>query len=126
MTGASSGFTLLEVMVALAIFAVVSLAVMKSAAMSVRQTTAIQERSLAWWLAEDAMTKLRVRPRTESNYPAPGVSRERVRMSDIEWTLETRIETTENDQVRRVEISVHPYAREGRPAATLVGFLGRY
>lgn len=116
---------MVEVMVALVIFAIVSVALVKNATTSVRQAGIIQDRTVAWWLAENRMTTFRVQPRNEENFPAVGVSRESVSQSDIDWELEVTVEATENDYVRRVDIAVY---REGRddPSAQLTGFVGRF
>ena len=63
------GFTLLEVMVALVIFALVSVALVKNATSSVRHAAIIQDRTIAWWLAENRMTNFRIQPRNEENFP---------------------------------------------------------
>ncbi len=121
----SKGFTLLEVMVALVIFAIVSVALVKNATMSVKQAGVIQDRTVAWWLAENRMTSLRIQPRTEENYPGVGITRESVSQSEVDWDLEVRIEDTENDFVRRVEIAVYKEGKD-EPSAELIGFIGRY
>ena len=120
-----SGFTLVEVMVALVVFAVVSVALVQNASVSIRQTGMIQDRTIAWWLAENEMTSLRLLEKAEENYPGTGVSREIVNIGDTAWEIETSIDSTENDYVRRIVINVHKESREDS-SAELVGFLGRY
>lgn len=119
------GFTLIEVMVALSIFAVVSVALLRNTTMSVRQAGMIQDRTIAWWLAENEMTSLRLLPRNDDNYPSAGVSREYVEVGGTSWEIETSVEATENDFVRRIVINVYKASREDSNAE-LVGFLGRY
>ncbi len=119
------GFTLVEVMVALAVFAVVSVALVRNTTQSLRQAGMIQEKTIAWWLAEDQMAGLRMLERSDTNYPSVGVSREVVETGDTSWEVETRIEATENEFVRRVVISVHKESLDVS-SAELVGFLGRY
>ena len=79
---------------ALVIFAIVSVALVKNATMSVKQTSIIQDRTVAWWLAENAMTQLRIQPRNDDNYPNPGISRDTISVSDKEWEVEATIEST--------------------------------
>lgn len=121
-----AGFTLIEVMVALAIFAVVSVTLVKSAGLSLRHAGVIEQRSTAWWLAENAMTQLRILPRTDANYPSPGRETQLVVLAGVEWEVATNIEATDNDFVRRVEVSVSRRGEEDNPAAELIGFLGRH
>lgn len=119
------GFTLLEVMVALAVFAVVAVALVGNSTSTLRQAGMIQERTVATWLAEDEMTKLRVQPRNDDTYPNPGTSRDTIEMTGIEWEVETEVEATENDFVRRVTIRVYRDSAD-EPTAEVIGFRGRY
>lgn len=119
------GFTLVEVMVALVVFAVVSVALVRNTTLSVRQAGMIQDKTIAWWLAENRMTSLRMLERSDANFPSVGVSRKVVATGDVRWEVETDIEATENEFVRRVVINV--YRESGETAsAELIGFLGRY
>ena len=119
------GFTLIEVMVALVVFSVVSVALVKNTTTSLRQSGMIEDRTIAWWLAENEMTSLRMLPRSDDSYPNSGTSREVVEINDGSWDVETTVETTENDYVRRIVISVYRENQED-PKARLIGFLGRY
>ncbi len=119
------GFTLVEVMVALVVFAVVSVALVRNTTLSVRQAGMIQDKTIAWWLAENRMTSLRMLERSDANFPSVGVSRKVVATGDVRWEVETDIEATENEFVRRVVINVYRESRE-TASAELIGFLGRY
>ena len=66
------GFTLVEVMVALAVFAIVSVALVGNSMSTLRQAGIIQDRTLATWLAEDEITKLRMQPRSQENFHGLG------------------------------------------------------
>ena len=119
------GFTLIEVMVALVVFSVVSVALVKNTTTSLRQSGMIEDRTIAWWLAENEMTGLRMLPRTDDSYPNSGTSREVVELDDTSWDVETTVEVTENEYVRRIVINVYRENQEDAKAR-LVGFLGRY
>ena len=119
------GFTLVEVLVALVVFTVTSVALVRNATSSLAQAGMIRDRTVAWWIAENTMAELRMQPRSDENYPGAGVEREYVEVMNAAWEIETRIDSTENDYVRRVTIDVF---REDatEPKASLTGFLGRY
>jgi len=122
----SSGFTLIEVMIALAIFAIVSTTLIKNATQTVSQSRIIQERSMAQWIAESEMQTLRLQPRTQENFPSQGTNLISQVMGGREWQVEVDVRTTENALVRRVEITVFDEQDLDTPLANLSGFLGRY
>ncbi len=119
------GFTLVEVMVALAVFAIVSVALVGNSMSTLRQAGIIQDRTLATWLAEDEITKLRMQPRSQESFPRPGILRQTSEIGRVEWSIEIEIEESENDDIQRVTVRVYR-ATESEPTTELVGFLGRY
>lgn len=119
------GFTLIEVMVALAIFTVVAVTLVKTATLSVRHAGLIEDRSTAWWLAENEITKLRLMERTDDNFPRVGSDRTTVDLASGSWELETQIESTENELVRRVTVLAFRSGIE-QPVVEVVSFIGRY
>ena len=122
----SSGFTLIEVMIALAIFAIVSTTLIKNATQTVSHLRIIQERSMAQWIAESEMQTLRLQPRTQENFPSQGTNLISQVMGGREWQVAVDVRTTENELVRRVEITVFDEQDLDTPLANLSGFLGRY
>ena len=122
----TAGFTLLEVMIALAVFAVVSAALVRNAAVAVRQTTIIEERSLGIWVAENQLSQMRIQARSDENYPALGTNRYAVNLADRDWEVVVKIAATENADIRRVEVAVSAAQQPDQVVADLAGFLGRY
>ena len=119
------GFTLIEVMVALSVFAIVSVALVANSTSTIRQTGIIRERTVATWLAEDQITALRMRRRSEENFPVLGTNRALLESAGVRWDIESEIESTENDYVRRVTVRVYRDSTQ-EVASELVGFLGRH
>ena len=122
----SKGFTLVEIMIALAIFAVVSAALVRNASLTVHQTGMIRERTLAWWVAENHLNEMRSAPRTEQNYPSVGRDRVSVHMADRDWELLVEVEDTENKNMRRIVISAFNENDLDAALIELSGFIGRY
>ena len=120
------GFTLVEVMIALAVFAVVSAALVKSASLTLLQTDTLRERGIAELIASNRLSEIRAAPRLDNSFPSVGVDRESVTMAGRQWELTVTTEATENEFIRRIDIEV---AREAEPdgvVAQLTGFVGRY
>lgn len=120
------GFTLVEVMIALAVFAVVSAALIKSASFSLLQTDTLRDRSIAELIARNRMNELRAAPRQDSTFPGLGVDRESVTMADREWELTVITEATENEFMRRIDVQVARKTDPDGVVAQLTGFVGRY
>ncbi|MBT2338211.1 MULTISPECIES: type II secretion system minor pseudopilin GspI [Pseudomonas] len=102
------GFTLLEVMVALAIFATVAAAVLSASQFVLKQSAGLEERLFGAWLADNQMSELRLQPA-----PAPGHLRLPQRLDRRDWTLQQRIAPARDPRLLQVEIQV---SRTGNPA----------
>ncbi len=120
------GFTLLEIMIALAVFAIASAALIKNASQSVRQAAVLEERVLAAWVAENELNALRRPLRVDDDFPAVGVERVSVTMAEREWDVVIETNSTENESVQRVEVRVFKPNDNVAVVTTLTGFVGRY
>jgi type II secretion system protein I len=93
----------------------------------VNQTFSLERRTVAHWVAENQVNRLRM---VVAEEPAPlsmGRSRERLLMAGREWVVETEIQETESPLMRRVEIRVLELSSSGDevgPLDTVVAFLG--
>ena len=132
------GFTLIEMLVALVILAVASVAIYGRSGQAVAALYSLEQRTLANWIAQDHMTKLRLRQRSlRLQAPDPseippvdsGGESEEVFTAGRLWSIQVDISETELDTMKRVEIEVSTVSEEaGRsdPILTTVGFLGQY
>ena len=113
------GFTLIEVMVALAIVAFGLIAVFGQLNQSATAVTCLRDRSFAHWVAMNRIVELRL----TGGFPAVGTRSHDVEMANQRWHYEVKISATEDDRLRRVDVTVSQADRQGRPLATAVGFL---
>lgn len=118
------GFTLLEIMVAVAVFAVVSAALVKNASQTVHQTALIQDKTIAFWIAENQMAQFRAAPREDDTFQSTGTDRFSVNMADRDWEVVVDVSATENAAMRRVDISVFREDDLDQDIARLTGFIG--
>lgn len=128
------GFTLLELMLALAVLAIVAMAVLGGGADTVRQLHGLEQRTLAHWVAENELARLRLAQRraargTEGTERSPlpvGTRRSERRLGDRVWRIVVETVRTEHPSLRRVAVRVYA-ASEGvtaAPVATLADFMG--
>ncbi len=113
------GFTLVEVMVALAIIAFGLVAVFGQLNQSATAVVRLRERTVAHWVAMNRIDELRL----AGTFPATGTRSDDVEMANQRWHYEVRVTATEDDRLRRVDVSVSLADRQQRPVATAVGFL---
>lgn len=122
MSGRARGFTLLEVLVALAVLALSAAAVMRQAEQSVRQQQTLELKSYALWLADDQLAALAI----NSPWPPLGRMQRDVSFSGRDWRITTEVQATPDPDLRRVNIGVAlADAPEGSTVATFDTFRGR-
>ena len=98
---AESGFTLLEVMIALAIFAVLAASVLSASQFVVQQSGTLQERLFTTWLADNQLNELRLQAP-----PAKGRQQQSLRFDQREWRLEQIVTQASDPRLLKVEIVV--------------------
>ncbi|KKO71961.1 type II secretion system minor pseudopilin GspI [Kerstersia gyiorum] len=113
----TSGFTLIEVLVALAIAGVALAACVRALGLSASGTQAMRERSLALLSAENRMAELRLL----NAFPGPGRQTENCPQGPLTLTCEQEIHSSNNTNFRQVTIRVRD--AEGTVLADLRGLL---
>lgn len=109
------GFTLLEVLIALAIAAVALIALGRAGSQGSGQLQAVEQTTLATWVADNLITEMRLET-------APGAGRRQgVReMSGRRWQWQMNLQPSPDPAIWRVEVTV---GNEQQPAlARLTGF----
>lgn len=96
------GFTLLEVLVAMAVISVALTAIIKTGSDTTANTAYLKQKTYAHWVAMNRMSELQA----EKDWPSVGTDSDRVEMMGQEWEwIQTTTETVEPN-LRRVEVSV--------------------
>lgn len=113
----SAGFTLLEVMVAVAVLGIALAAVIKTTSSSGANLSHLRERTLAHWVAENRLAEM------QAMGDFNGDGRGSVEMAGREWFWRVETEDTEIPSLRRVEIRVSASAAAADSLAVLSGFL---
>lgn len=105
------GFTLLEVLVALSIFAVLAVATGSAARHLLLQTGQTESRLLASWLADNHLTLLRLQPA-----PGPGQRQFEADFAQRRWVLDERRTRLPGSHLLQVDVQVRA---AGEPAVVL-------
>jgi len=115
------GFTLLEIMVALAILALSLMAALRAGAAATQNTGEIRLRQLAEWVALDRLEEHRAR----RDWLPVGMASGEALQAGQRFRWEEKIGGTPNAQFRRIEISVQTLENNdtGHALARVTGFL---
>lgn len=119
MRSSESGFTLIEVLVALAIVAVALAASVRAIGVIAQNNAALRSKSLALVAAENQMAELRL----SRIMPSPGRQVNTCRQGRMVMQCENIFTNSDNTNIRQVTVRVHP---DGLPTETLAqinGFL---
>lgn len=115
------GFTLLEVMVALTIFAGIALTLSQTESQSIDNVLYLQHKTLAAMLAENQLNEQRLK-----GLPRTGESHQQVRFAQRQWQVTQQVEKTNFPDTFRVTLSVALLEKKDNPLATLATIMGKH
>ena len=115
------GFTLLEVLIALAVLALSLGAVIKATSDYTGNQSYLRDRTLAMWVARNVLVRFQV----EGEWLSVGERKGTEEMGSQEWRWMTRISQTEEAELRRLDVEVYPVDSDDdeNPVSVLSGFL---
>jgi general secretion pathway protein I len=116
------GFTLLEILVALAVLAVTMGAVIKAVGGYTSNQAYLRDRTLATWVARNVLVEQQVK----NAWPSVGELKGSVEMGGREWRWLGTVSQTDEEELRRLDVEIRPIdAEDSQPIAVLSGFLLR-
>lgn len=116
---ARHGFTLVEVLVALAVLAIALTAIVGTMGQAIDATTTLRERSIALWVAQNRLAEHQMR----RDWPAPDTTDGDAEIGGVKWFWREEVATTPEPRIRRIEITVRRLADSQNTQARLVGYL---
>lgn len=114
-----AGFTLVEVLVALAIISIALLAALRAAGQGTNNVGELRSRLLAGWVAENLLAEHRAR----RDWLPLGIQRGSGRQGGLDFTWREEVIATPNPSFRRVDVRVFASAEEAHALAHLAGFV---
>ena len=115
----SPGFTLVEVLVALAIVSIALLAALRAAGQGTNAAGELRLRLFAGWVAENRLAEHRAR----GDWLALGIGRGTQSEGGVEFAWREEVIATPNPAFRRLDVFVSIPAEESRALARLTGFV---
>lgn len=117
------GFTLLEVLIALAVLAVSAAAVLRQTQLGVQQQAVLELKSTAMWIADDELAGLLARPQ----WPDIGRNMHKVMVRGQEWEITSDVQTTPEPTLRKIEVGVNvPDQPEGSSVVSFTAYRGQF
>ncbi len=122
-TNNQKAFTLIEVLVAMVVLAMSLLAAIKVASEVTTSAIHMQDKTLAQWVAMNKVAEMRL----QTTWPSIGRSNGNVEMANRSWHWQMEVKSTEDNDVRRLEVAVLPETEKDADAPTvlLTAFLGK-
>ena len=120
------GFTLIEVLIALAVFAAVGITLAKNTSTVVLQTNRMEERALAWSVASNVANDRFIRIEDESPIERTVRRTQEVLQANRSWFVETTLRSTDNDDLKVLTVSVSDADTPEDVLVTLNTFVGRH
>lgn len=123
----NKGFTLLEVMIALTIFALMATTLSQTAAITVDNQIHIEKKLLATWIAENKIIELR-----SVHFNNIKSSKEDIKYSERDWVINTAVAikkqlpgmpATLPLEIKSIEVSVSLKDSEDEPLQTLTAYV---
>jgi general secretion pathway protein I len=118
---AAGGFTLLEVMVALAIVAIGLIAAFNGVIQMAHSTTVLRERAQADWIAMNEISAIRI----SGEFPEVGRSDGDTEFAGRNWRWEATISETGVTDLRRIDMAVTYRERPEDVVTIVTGFVTR-
>ncbi len=118
----AKGFTLIEVLVALAVAAIGLAAVLAVVTNTARSATGVRERTFAAWIANNRIVETRL----SGTFPSVDRTSGDLDYAGLKWKWEQTVTQTDVPGIRRLEVRVRlADAPDDAYLATVTGFAGR-
>ncbi|MCB1821798.1 MAG: type II secretion system minor pseudopilin GspI [Candidatus Competibacteraceae bacterium] len=99
----ATGFTLLEVLVALAVLAIAMGAIINAATQSIASTAYLRDQTFAGWVTLNKVNELLLDPEP---WPEEGSQQGNAELANRAWRWEARFAKTDDPDLRRLEVTV--------------------
>lgn len=117
----AAGFTLIEILIAVAILAVALAATTRAASLATDGAYETRHRLLATWAAQNRVAELRAR----RLFPGPGLNTFDARQGGLALRIEESVSDTPNATIRRVDLAVADARDPGRVLTRLTAYVSR-
>lgn len=115
------GFTLIEVMLAVAIFAIAGVAILGTAQNNLESLSALEQKSVAGWVAANQLTAASL----NQQWPPKNNVKGKVEMAGSTWFWQQKVVRTQDNDLRQVTIEVRKNEDDKQALTELVTFIAK-
>lgn len=115
----SAGFTLIELMVAMSIFALAGTAIIKTTSEHLNSLSSLEEITMGQWVAANRLAEIQL----EKTFPPKDKKQEEVEMAGMKFYWRQVVKQTEDKQMRQVEIEIRRNENDEQTVTTLIGYV---
>ncbi len=115
-----SGFTLIEVLIALVILSIALTAILKSASLNIKNLIYLENRTMATWIANNVINEVRAGVLKLPNAPA-SAEQETVLLNQT-WIWQANLNLTPNKKIKEINVTVFLKNNSSR-LGHMVGYL---
>ncbi len=115
-----TGFTLIEILVSLAIMAIVLGALIQAAGATASNAGRLRDRAIAQWVASNRLAEMQI----AGSFPETGSKTGDTEMLGVTWQWKTLVSAVEDEDLRRVDIEIRFDEDDQNPIVRLAGFVG--
>ena len=120
-TAKQSGFTLLEVMLAMAVFAIAGVALLGVADNNYRHISHLEEQMFANWVASNQLVEVSL----DKTWPPKNNRKGKVEMAGRTWYWQQKVIKTNNKELRSLVMEVRLNEEDELVTASLMAFLAQ-
>jgi general secretion pathway protein I len=113
------GMTLIEVMVALAIFAVAALSIVSMTGEHIRSLSYLEQKNMGLWIANNHLTQVNL----DNKFPALGTKNGKLDYAGITWFWQQKVVKTADPQFRSINIRILTEEKSDYAVAELTTYM---
>ena len=117
----SAGFTLIEVMLSMAIFSIAGIAILATANNNFSNTMLLEEKMLASWVASNQLVEANL----EAKWPPKNNEKGSVELANREWFWLQKVVKTTDDNLQAIYIEVRNNEKDEKPIMALMTYVGK-
>jgi len=115
------GFTLIEVMLAMAIFAIAGVALLGSAQNSLRTLTHLEQKTIANWVVSNQLVEASL----DTSWPPKNNKTGQVELAGIEWFWQQKVIKTTDKNMRAIVIEVRADEKAAAPLVYMMTYVSK-